>query len=117
MSNVFTRRLKHSSPPWRIQDHRRGIVFNQLDQKVAVVPKAGVIDWETREANLNLIAHAPELLEALITAAAVLDSAGIPPSDHLIDLLNSCRPGAPPIPRVGDRVQPDAGSSVDDDTP
>lgn len=98
MSNVFTRNLRHSSPPWRLAaPENRGRIINQQDQVVATVPKAGEVDWETRTANLNLVLHAPELLEALITAAAVLDSAGIPPSDRLIQLLNDCRPGAPQI--------------------
>ena len=117
MSNFFTRKLKHSSPPWRIQEQGRGIIYNQLDQRVATVPKAGEIDWETREANLNVIVNAPELLEALITACFVLDSNGIPPSEHTIDLINRCRPGAAKIVRPGDREQPGAVPSVDDDTP
>jgi len=118
MSNFFTRKLKHSSPPWRIQEHSRGIVYNQLDQKVATVPKAGEIPWETREANLNLIAHAPELLEALITACFVLDSNGIKPSDNLIQLINACRPGAAKIDiKARDEQSQHEGSSSDDDTP
>jgi len=98
MSNVFTRNLQHSSPPWRLADpEHRGRIINQLDQVVATVPKAGAVDWQTRTANLK---------EALITAAAVLDSHGIPPSDDLIDLLNVCRPGAPRILTVSERQQP-----------
>jgi len=92
-------------------------VYNQLDQKIATIPKAGEIDWETRTANLNLIAHAPELLEGLITACFVLDSNGIPPSDNLIQLINACRPGAPKIVRPDDREQPGADLPNDDDTP
>ena len=117
MSNFFTRKLKHSSPPWRVQDEGRGIVYNQLDQKIATIPKAGEIPWETRTANLNLIAAAPELLEGLITACFVLDSNGIPPSDRLIDLINRCRPGAPPVVRPPERKPPDEEPPTVDDTP
>ena len=115
MSNFFTRRLRHSSPPWRIQDPGRGIIYNQQDQRIATVPKAGDIDWQTRTANLNVIAHAPELLEALIVATALLHQQGMPPSAATVDLLNRCRPGAPPIPHAN--VWPDATPPNDDDTP
>lgn len=117
MSNFFTRKLRHSSPPWRVQEERRGIVYNQLDQKIATIPKAGEIDWQTRTANLNLIAHAPQLLEGLITACYLLDTQGIRPSDDVIALINACRPGAPPVILKDDdeQLQP-AASSSDDDT-
>lgn len=114
MSNGFTRKLSHSSPPWRLADpERRGRIINQQDQVVASVPKAGEIDWQTREANLNLILHAPELLEALIHACVHLDAQGVPPTRRMIDLLNACRPGAAPI------VHPQlaaADTSTNDDT-
>tara|TARA_B110000503_G_C6770925_1_gene259361 strand:+ start:177 stop:467 length:291 start_codon:yes stop_codon:yes gene_type:complete len=86
-----------TNPPWRINDVNRGIVVDQLDRCIAVVPKAGAVPFNERQANLAVITAAPELLAALLEAAYILDTAGTPLNTEFYDLINRCRQGAVPL--------------------
>lgn len=94
---LFIKNIPLSPVPWRINDERRGIIVDQLDRKVAVIPKAGETSFEQRSANLGLIVCAPELLAALREAAYHLDAAGIPLNDAYYDLINRASAGVPPL--------------------
>lgn len=87
----FIKRLKFTAPPWRIFCRRRGIIIDQQDRTICVIPKAGTVEFEQREVNLALIAHAPQLLDALLEAAYHLDQQGTPLNQKFYDLINECR--------------------------
>lgn len=97
MFMLFIKNISLSAPPWRIQDARRGTVFDLNDRLIATVPKAGAVPFVERNQNLAAVAAAPELLAALIEAAYHLDVAGVPLNDSFYDLINRCRQGATPI--------------------
>ena len=67
------------------------------DRRIAVVPKAGALPFNERQANLALITAAPELLAALLEAAYTLDCAGTPLNPSFYDLINRCRVGTQPL--------------------
>lgn len=94
---LFIKNIPLSPAPWRVNNDRRGIIVDQNDRTVAIIPKAGEIPFDERSANLGLITCAPELLAALREAAYHLDSAGIPLNDSYYDLINRASAGVPPL--------------------
>jgi hypothetical protein len=96
---LFIKNIPISSPPWRVQNIRRGIIFDQDDRHIATVPKAGEIPFPERSANLAVICAAPELLAALREAAYHLENAGVPLNQSYYDLINRASEGVPPLTR------------------
>ena len=96
---LFIKNIPISSPPWRVQNIRRGIIFDQDDRHIATVPKAGEISFPERSANLAAICAAPELLAALREAAYHLENAGVPLNQSYYDLINRASEGVPPLTR------------------
>jgi hypothetical protein len=94
---IFIKNLKPSPAPWRVCDHNRGIVRDATNRVIARVNKPGEIPQEEREANLRLIAAAPEVLAALREAAYHLHNAGIELNQSFYDLINRVSPEAVPI--------------------
>ena len=101
---LFIQNINISSPPWRVQNVGRGIIFDLQDRHIATVPKAGEIPFPERSANLALIEAAPELLAALREAAYHLENAGVPLNQSYYDLINRVSAGQPPLQRRGPAV-------------
>ena len=97
MANIYTRNLKITDGPWRIQNRHRGIIYDQQDRKIAVVPKAGEIPLEQRLANLAAIAAAPELLAALREAASLLEAMGVELKPEFYELMQRATPNDEPV--------------------
>ena len=91
MSNIFTRYLGFTDPPWRVQDPNRGIIVDSQDRRIATVAKPGAVPFDERQHNLALISRAPEIYAALVEAAYKLNQSGTPLSAEYYDLINSCR--------------------------
>lgn len=94
MSNLWTRHLPITDPPWRIQDPHRGTVYDAQDRRIATVAKAGEIPFEERMGNLNTIALAPELLALCRNCAYLLHQLGYPLKPEYYDLINRATPHA-----------------------
>ena len=94
MSNMWTQHLPITDGPWRIQDPNRGIIYDAQDRRIAVVPKAGAVPFDERQANLAAISVVPELIAALRQAAYALDQMGVPLKPEFYDLMNRATPGA-----------------------
>lgn len=101
---LFIQNIPISSPPWRVQNVRKGIIYDLQDREIARIPKAGEIPFEERSANLAVIEAAPELLAALREAAYHLENAGIPLNQAYYDLINRVSAGVPPLKRKGPAV-------------
>lgn len=81
-------KAKHTPGPWSSLVYARTAAVHGGDgARVAVVYGGG--DGDTAEANANLIAAAPDMLEALVEAAGVLPVAGhLHPKDlHRVQTL------------------------------
>ncbi len=105
--------------PWTIIDQENGVIVDREGYLVAVIPLAyprltvdstsvmpgilrdsnikPVLSNEYQEANIKLIACAPELLAALKEAAYHLDAAGIPLKQSYYDLINRASSGILPL--------------------
>jgi hypothetical protein len=94
---VFIKNLHPSIGPWYICDHNRGIIHDASGRMLAKVNKPGVVPAHEREANLRLIAAAPELLAALREAAYHLHNAGIELNQPFYELINRVSPEAVPL--------------------
>lgn len=92
MSNIYTRNLKLSEAPWRIQNRHRLTVVDPLDRTICVVKDNPSIPVEERLANAHCIAAAPELLAALKEATLMLESLGVNTSGAIVDLLVNAAP-------------------------
>lgn len=106
MSNLWTRHLPITDPPWRIQDPHRGTIYDAQDRKIATVHKAGAIPFEERMGNLQTIARAPELLALARNCAYILHTMGYPLKPEYYDLINAATPHANPL-------EPPQGREVD----
>lgn len=112
MANIYTRGLKLTDAPWRVQDPHRGIVYDQQDRRLATVPKAGEVPLEERLANLAAIAAAPELLGALREAASVLESLHIKLTPEFYELMSRAAPYDEPVLPPQDRQSAYIASQV-----
>jgi hypothetical protein len=97
MANIYTRNLHITNGPWRIQNRHRGIIYDQQDRKICVVPKAGTVPLEERLANLAAIAATPELLAALREAAALLEGLGVKLNPEFYELMRRATPNDEPV--------------------
>jgi len=70
----MTTETKHTPGNWKtkplgdiaiVHENQGFLVTDDEDNRIAVIVKEDIIDSEMFEANARLIAHAPELLEAL----------------------------------------------------
>lgn len=115
----FIKNNTMSPLPWTVVDHENGVIVDREGYLVAVIPMAHprvtadstsvmpgilrnsdvkpMLSAEYQEANLRLIACAPELLSALKEAAYHLDAAGIPLKQSYYDLINRASSGVLPI--------------------
>jgi hypothetical protein len=115
----FIQKNVMSPLPWTVTDPENGVIADREGYLVAIIPMdqprltvdstsviPGIIknskiqpmmSSEYQEANLRLIACAPELLAALKEAAYHLDAAGIPLKDEFYELINRASSGTLPI--------------------
>jgi hypothetical protein len=94
---LFIKNLNPSVAPWRICNQNKGTIRDANNRLLARVQKPGEVPPHEREANLRLIAAAPELLAALREAAYHLHNAGIELNQPFYDLINRVSPEAEPI--------------------
>lgn len=112
----FIRNNQLGHPPWTA---RGNIIVDSIGRLIAVVPQGAprltvdtthgigvpvyevnmdsTMTEEEHRANLELLACAPELLEALKEAAFHLDAAGIPLNQQFYDLINRASPNVAPL--------------------
>ena len=105
MSNIYTRNLKLSEGPWRIQNRHRLTVVDPLDRTICVVKDNPSIPVEERLANAHVISAAPELLAALKEAVFMLDSLGVDTSGEILELLACAAPDDTQVQVWANRVR------------
>ena len=92
MSSIYTKQLKLSEGPWRIQDRHRLTIVDPLDRTIAVVKDNSQIPVEERLANAHCIVNSPELLAALKESVFMLANMGVSTSGRIVELLVQAAP-------------------------